>query len=122
MQQLEEILKIGIMPYEAYKRRMLDIAEGKYKPTPLEPKVWFNSLKPLAYVLNENDTHLLSLIEKRKPQSIKELAEISGRKPSNLSRILKSFERYGIVELKKIGKITKPIAKFTKFQIDYSCA
>jgi predicted transcriptional regulator len=115
-------LKVGIMSYENYKKRVLDIASGKYKPTAAEPKVWFESLRSLAEVLNENNTRLLSIIEKSKPTSIKELAELSGRKSSNLSKTLKTFERYGIVELKRDNKFVKPIVKATDFKIEYRCA
>ena len=115
-------LKVGIMPSEQFRQRVLDIAAGRYKPAPNEPKIWFSSLKSLAEILNENNTRLLSLIEKMKPESLKELAEISGRQPSNLSRTLKTFERYGIVELKKENKLLKPIVKAINFQIEYKSA
>ena len=48
-----------------------------------------------------------------------ELAKLSGRQPSNLSRTLKTMERYGIVELRKKAKAIKPIAKATAFNIQY---
>lgn len=115
-------LKVGIMSADKFQQRVLDIAAGRYKPTPSEPKVWFSSLKSLAEVLNENNTRLLTLIEQTKPASLKELAEISGRQSSNLSRTLKTFERYGIVELKKENKLLKPIVKATNFQIEYKSA
>lgn len=115
-------LKVGIMPAEQFRQRVLDIAAGRYKPAPNEPKIWFSSLKSLAEILNENNTRLLSLIEEMKPESLKELAEISGRQPSNLSRTLKTFERYGIIELKKENKLLKPIVKATNFEIEYKSA
>ncbi len=115
-------LKVGIMPYEKYKQRILDIASGKYKPTPDEPKIWFASLRSLAEVLDENNTRLLALIEKIKPTSIKELAQISGRTSGNLSRTLKTFERYGIIELRKENRFVRPIVKATNFQIEYKSA
>ncbi|MCC2625649.1 MAG: MarR family transcriptional regulator [Burkholderiales bacterium] len=115
-------LKVGIMSATKFQQRVLDIAAGRYKPTSGEPKVWFSSLKSLAEVLNENNTRLLTLIEKMKPASLTELAKISGRQASNLSRTLKTFERYGIVELKKENKLLKPIVKATNFQIEYKSA
>ena len=115
-------LKVGIMSYENYKKRVLAIAAGKYKPGLNEPKVWFESLRALAEVLNEKNTRLLSLIQNAKPSSIKNLAELSGRKSSNLSRTLKTFERYGSVELKKENRFVRPIARAIDFKIEYSCA
>ncbi len=109
------------MSADKFQQRVLDIAAGRYKPAPNEPKVWFHSLKSLAEVLNENNTRLLALIEKMRPSSVKELAELSGRKTSNLSRTLKTFERYGIVELKKESKLVRPIVKATNFHIELGC-
>ena len=116
-----KILKVGIMSADKFQQRILDIAAGRYTPQVDEPKVWFHSLKSLAEILNENNTRLLELIDKMKPLSVKELAELSGRKTSNLSRTLKTFARYGIVELKKESKQIRPIVKAKKFHIEYSC-
>ena len=107
------------MSADKFQQRILDIAVGKYKPMPNEPKTWFSSLRSLAKVLNENNTRLLVLIKKMKPTSLKELAKITGLQPSNLSRTLKTFEKYGIVELKKENKLLKPIVKATNFKIEY---
>ena len=111
-------LKVGIMTADKLQQRVIDIAAGRYKPIPSEPKIWFNSLKSLAEVLNENNTRLLEMIEKLKPLSVKELSEVSGRKTSNLSRTLKTLERYGIVELKKEKKLVRPIVKARNFHIE----
>ena len=115
-------LKFGVMPYESHKQRVLDIAAGRYKPLPSEPKIWFESLSLLAKVLNENNTKLLPLIIKMKPASIKELAELTGRYPRGLNRTLKTFERYGVVELRKVSNQLMPIVKATDFQIEYKSA
>ena len=112
-------LKVGIMPSEQFRQRVLDIAAGRYKPSSNEPKIWFSSLKSLDTIINENNTRLLALIEKMKPASLEELAELSGCQIRSLNKTLKTFERYGIIELKKENKLVKPIAKATKFQIEY---
>ncbi len=78
-------------------------------------------MKTLAKVLNENNTRLLTFIEKMQPARLKVLAKMPGRHSSNLSRTLKTFERYGMVELKKENKLLKPIIKATNFQIKYNC-
>ena len=41
------------------------------------------------------------MIVEEKPQSYQELAEMSGRKPSNLGRTLKTLEQYGIIDIKQ---------------------
>ncbi|MDW9062429.1 hypothetical protein SFA71_02100 [Legionella pneumophila subsp. fraseri] len=50
------------------------------------------------------------------------LAALSKHEPGNLSRTLSTMARYGIIEMKKIGKKSKPIAKALDFNIQYSAA
>ena len=108
---------IGIMPQEKIRDRMLAIARGEYRPSPEEPKVWFTSMKSLAEVLSDENRGLLKVIAEIEPQSIAQLASVTGRKPSNLSRTLKTMANYGIVDLKRVHKKVLPVARATTFQI-----
>ncbi|BDB29246.1 transcriptional regulator (plasmid) [Cupriavidus sp. P-10] len=92
-------LKIGIASLEDYKARTIAIARGQYKPGPDEPKVWFQSLDVLAKVLSPANRELLTLISQTHPESLDELAEKTGRAISNLSRTLRTMERYNLVRL-----------------------
>jgi predicted transcriptional regulator len=92
-------LRIGIASYDEMKARTLAIAKGKYKPKRGEPRVWFTSMESFARVLSDRNRELLDLMIDRKPASIAELAELSGRAKSNLSRTLKTMARYGLVVL-----------------------
>ena len=108
---------IGIMPQEKIRERMLAIAKGAYKPKPGEPKVWFASMKSLAEVLSDDNRALLTIIHESQPESITGLAAITGRKPSNLSRTLKTMSHYGIVEMRRENRHVRPIVNATEFQI-----
>ncbi|PKB21645.1 HVO_A0114 family putative DNA-binding protein [Janthinobacterium sp. 64] len=108
---------IGIMPQEKIRERVLAIASGTYKPKPNEPKVWFTSIKSLAEVLSDENRALLHVILETQPESISALAETTGRKPSNLSRTLKTMSNYGIVQLKRERNQVRPIATATEFRI-----
>lgn len=114
-----KVIQVGIMSREQFQNRTTEIASGRYKPHKNEPKIWFSSIKSLSEVLNENNMRLLKIISEQKPESIKELATIVNRKPSNLSRTLNTMARYGIVEMKKNGKNAKPIIKALDFNIQY---
>ncbi|MFN7098559.1 MAG: transcriptional regulator [Gammaproteobacteria bacterium] len=92
-------VKVGIMPLEQFRQRTIAIAKGEYKPSKDEPKIWFNSIKSLAHVLSEENQQLLKIIADAKPQSIKELELLTGRKANNLLRTLRTMENYGLVEL-----------------------
>ena len=108
---------IGIMSQERMRERVLAIARGEYKPRPGEPKVWFTSMRSLAEVLSDENRALLQVIQQSKPESISALAELTGRKPGNLSRTLKTMSNYGIVDLLRERNIVRPIAKATEFRI-----
>lgn len=115
---MNRVVKIGIMSEQDYRRRTLAIARGTYKPVAGEPKIWFTSLKSAAEVLNDRNIALLRLIAEQKPQSVSELAMVSGRAVSNLSRTLKTLAQYGIVELQRTGtNRIRPVAKYTRFLI-----
>ena len=108
---------VGIMPQEKIRERVLAIARGDYKPKATEPKIWFTSMRSLAEVLSDDNRALLKVIQEAKPQSISSLADITGRKPGNLSRTLKTMSNYGFVEMKRESKHVRPIAKATDFRI-----
>jgi len=86
------------------KARTIAIARGEFKPKRGEPRIWFTSMGSFARVLSDQNRALLELIAETQPDSISELANLSGRAKSNLSRTLKTLktlERYGLVRLKK---------------------
>lgn len=110
-------ITIGIMPQDKIRERMLAIAKGEYKPKASDPKIWFTSMKSLAEVLSDENRALLRVIEEAQPDSISVLAELTGRKQSNLSRTLKTMSSYGLVEMHKDKRQVRPVAKATEFQI-----
>ena len=116
-QTIMKTIKIGIMSQEKIRDRMLSIAKGDYKPKASDPKIWFTSMRSLAEVLSDENRALLKVIQASKPSSISSLAAITGRKPSNLSRTLKTMSNYGLVEMKREKNTIRPIAKGTEFNI-----
>ncbi|MBT3558119.1 MAG: ArsR family transcriptional regulator [Rhodospirillales bacterium] len=110
-------VSIGIMSQEGIRKRVLAIAKGDLKPKPGDPKIWFTSIKSLSEVLSEDNRALLKEMERSKPNSIGELAHLTGRNQSNLSRTLKTMSKYGLVELSKRGRTVQPVAKATDFKI-----
>ena len=110
---------VGIVTKEAYKRRTIAIARGEYKPKKNEPGIWFESLKSMAQVLSNENRQLLKTILDKKPASLTELETITGRKKSNLSRTLKTLERYGIVELHREKNKIVPEVKATDFRVEF---
>ena len=94
-------LKVGIASYEDMRARTLAIARGELHPKPGDPKVWFTSPESFAKLLSNRNRALLAQIADTHPSSLHELAAATGRTPGNLSRTLKTMERYGLVRLHK---------------------
>jgi len=114
-----KVMNIGIISRENYIKRTIAVANGLYKPRSGEPKIWFETLKSMAQILSSENQELLKLIIEHNPRSLTELEMISHRKKSNLSRTLKTLERYGIVELpKKKGKLV-PKVMATDFKVEF---
>jgi predicted transcriptional regulator len=114
-----KILYVGIMNKADYIKRTVAIAKGEYKPKADEPKVWFESIKSLAQILSNENQELLKIIDEKHPKSLTELESLTGRKKSNLSRTLKTLERYGIVELHKEKNNLIPTVQTTDFRVEF---
>ncbi len=113
------VMRVGIISKENYMKRTLAIAKGEYKPRKDEPKIWFESIKSMSQILSTENQELLRTIIQHNPRSISELELITNRKKSNLSRTLKTLEKYGIVELQKTKGKIQPKVKATDFRVEF---
>jgi predicted transcriptional regulator len=104
-------LRIGIASYEEMKARTMAVARGKRRVLPGEPKVWFTSTESFAKVLSAGNRELLRVIAEKAPGSLDELAQITGKAKSNLSRTLRTMEGYGLVRLERgeRGRLTPKV-------------
>ncbi len=105
-------LKVGIASYEEMKARTLRIARGERRVAAGEPRVWFTSTESFAKVLSAGNRDLLRVIAEKAPASLDELARLTGRRKSNLSRTLKTMAGYGLVRLERgaRGRIAPKVA------------
>ena len=113
-------IRIGIMPQEKIREMTIAIAKGEYKPKRNTPTIWFPSMKALSEVLSDRNRELLRIIAEQHPDSIKELAELTGREANNVSRTLKTMKSYGLVDFKQVKRCRKPVVKGTEFLIQAS--
>lgn len=91
--------------------------KGQSKSVTTQVDVWFDSLKSIASVLSDDNQKLLKIIADKKPETITELSELTGRAISNLSRTIKTLEKHGLVELENFGKSIRPKIKYNEFHI-----
>lgn len=93
--------------------------EGRSSPPQHLPgTIVFPSLSSLAAVLSDDNRRLLQLLHQRQPQSLTELARLSGRKVPSLSRTLKMMHGYGLVALKRQQGAMVPSALATRFNVE----
>ena len=94
-------LKVGIASYEEMKALTLAVARGQRRLAPNEPRIWFPSTESFAKVLSAANRDLLRVIAEQAPASLDELARLTGRQKSNLSRTLKTMANYGLLRLER---------------------
>lgn len=94
-------LKVGIADPEGMKARTLRIAKGEEKPKPGDPTVWFATTESFARLLSAGNRELLRVIHEQKPDSLEELAQLTGRATPNVSRTLKKMESFGLIRMEK---------------------
>ena len=112
-------LKVGISNLEQYRKRTMAIARGAYKAAAGNAKVWFTSIESFARILSDKNRALLALIAETEPDSMNELAQKTGRARSNLSRTLRTMERYGLVRfVKGSGRQLAPRVHYSDIVLD----
>lgn len=114
---MKKVMRIGIMPFEKFRQRTLDIAAGRYKPKADEPKLWFTSLKVAGEILNDKNLELLAIIRDQHPESMSELAALTDRAVPNISRTLHKMQNYGLVKLEKCDHSVRPVAVAERFEL-----
>ena len=118
-----KVLRVGIAPRDVIMRYTKDIVAGRRKRSADDPDIWFSSVESFAKVLSERNRALLALIAEKHPNSIDALAGLSGRAKSNLSRTLRTMERYGLVRLEKgEGRKLRPVVTFGRVELSLKVA
>ena len=100
--------------------RWFDTEDGARRAFPQKaaaPVIPVSIVTPEAMVklLSKENLSLIGVIATAKPQSMRQLAEMVGRKESNLCRTLKKFERAGLVKfVSGHGNTRAPVLVATK--------
>jgi len=98
------------------------------------PRRWFDSAstaraarredvsaEAMVKLLSPENIRMLRIIARRRPESMRRLADLTGRKESNLSRTLKKLERAGLIGFRAgPGRMRAPvvIARRVRLEID----
>lgn len=79
--------------------------------------IWFDSLKSVANVLSKENQQLLKVIAEQQPKSVTELATLTGRAVSNVSRTLKTLGQYNLVEMQSTKNMLRPTVNHQEFLV-----
>ncbi len=102
--------KLKIQSLKSLREEMIAVAKGARTAPPDANVQSFSSLEAVARLLTNENRGLLSLIRDRKPRSVAELAELSGRSQPNLTRTLNKFVAVGFVAMRAHGRQKAPTA------------
>jgi predicted transcriptional regulator len=107
-----------IQSLRSLREGMKAVARGE-RPAPVDAaRPSFNSVEAVVRLLTPENRRLLALIRDRKPQSIAELAQLTGRAQPNLTRTLAKLEAAGFIRMKSIGRRRAPSATVKKIVVE----
>lgn len=112
-------MKVDIASYDEMRARTMAVAHDERRVLPDELKVWFTSTESFAKVLSAGNRALLRVVAERAPGSLDELARITRKAESNLSRTLRTMEGYGLVRLERGERgRTTPKVMYDRVELD----
>ena len=110
--------RFKIQSLESLEREMRAVARGE-RPAPADAgKPSFNSAEALVRLLTPANRKLLAVIRDRKPKSVADLAQMTGRAQPNLTRTLAKLEGAGLVKLKTAGRRKAPSVAVKRIVIE----
>jgi predicted transcriptional regulator len=110
--------RFKIQSLQSLREEMTAVARGE-RPAPAdaaEPS--FNSVEALVRLLTPENRRLLALIRDRKPGSVAELVQLTGRAQPNLTRTLAKLEAAGFIRMKPVGRRKAPITAIKKIVVE----
>jgi predicted transcriptional regulator len=96
-----------IQDLHSLEREMRAVARGERPARADAAKPSFNSVEAIVRLLTPENRRLLATIRDRKPQSVAELGELTGRAQPNLTRTLAKMEAAGFISMKAAGRRRK---------------
>ena len=111
------MMKVKIQSHADLRKEMKAVASGKQAAPKDASAPSVESVETLLRLLTPKNRELLAIIRDRKPRSIAELAEMTGRKPPNVTRTLGKLEAIGFVRMKTVKHRKVPTAAVRAFRI-----
>src|SRR5580704_16113162 len=113
-----KVPKFKIQSLESLREEMRAVARGERPAPPDAGMPTFESVEVLVRLLTRENRQLLATIRDRKPRSVAELAQMTGRAQPNLTRTLAKLQDAGLIKLKSVGRRKAPSATVKKIVIE----
>lgn len=107
-----------IQGHASLRKEMKAVARGEMSAPENAGGISFDSVEALMRLLTPQNRELLAIIRDKKPQSIAELAVLTGRAQPNLTRTLGKLEAIGFVRLKNVDRRKVPTATVHSLRIN----
>jgi predicted transcriptional regulator len=107
-----------IQTLQSLREDMRAVARGERPASPDAGQPTFESVEALLRLLTPLNRQLLAIIRDRKPQSVTELAELTGRAQPNLTRTLAKLEGAGFITMKSVGRRKAPRVAVKKIVVE----
>ncbi len=110
--------QVKIQGHAALRKEMKAVAGGKAATPKNAGGISFDSVEALLRLLTPQNRALLAVIRDKKPQSIAELSELTGRAQPNLTRTLGKLEAIGFVRFTSVNRRKIPTAAVRSLKIN----
>jgi predicted transcriptional regulator len=110
--------KYNVQNLRSLREEMKAVARGEGPARADAGKASFNSIDALVRLLTPENRQLLAIIRDLKPQSVAELAEMSGRAQPNLTRTLAKMASAGFITMKTVGRRKAPSVAVKKIVVE----
>ena len=110
--------KYKVQNLRSLREEMKAVARGGRAAPVDAAKPSFNSVDAMVRLLTPENRRLLAIIRDRKPQSVAELVEMSGRAQPNLTRTLAKMETAGFITMKAVGRRKAPSVAVKKIVVE----
>ncbi|HXW63765.1 MAG TPA: MarR family transcriptional regulator [Burkholderiaceae bacterium] len=107
-----------IQSLASLEKEMRAVARGERTAPADATKPSFNSVEALVRLLTPENRQLLALIRDRKPRSVSELVQLTGRAQPNLTRTLAKLEAAGFIRTKAVGRRKAPSTAIKKIVVE----
>ncbi|MGH7115441.1 MAG: MarR family transcriptional regulator [Stellaceae bacterium] len=107
-----------IQGLRSLRGEMKAVARGERSAPADADKPSFNSVDAVVRLLTPENRVLLAIIRDKKPQSVAELVQMSGRAQPNLTRTLAKMEAAGFITMKALGRRKAPSVAVKKIVVE----